>query len=150
MDYVADFPFEQMIVKDSALRYKPDEYREMVFRLNTLLYNDAMIGDAAPHISSACSGFVCHNPQGQLLFGRNMDSGSGNLIVTFHAHQKQGYNFVMMTNQAYVDALNGISHKNGVDGLFMDEKYGPDLSFALRQPLLSLDGMNEHGLCFAG
>lgn len=67
MDYVADFPFEEMIVKDSMLRYKPNEYQEMMFRLNSLLYNDAMIGEAAPHISSACSGFVCHNPQGQLL-----------------------------------------------------------------------------------
>ncbi|MBQ0165162.1 MAG: linear amide C-N hydrolase, partial [Bacteroidales bacterium] len=93
-------------------------------------------------------GFVCHNPQGQLLFGRNMDSGSGNLIVTFHAHQKSGYKFVMMTNQAYVDAMNGIKHDNGVDGIFMDGK--TDLSLALRQPILSLDGMNEHGLCFAG
>ena len=119
-----------------------------MFRLNSLLYNDAMIGEAAPHISSACSGFVCHNPQGQLLFGRNMDSGNGNLIVTFHAHQKSGYKFVMMTNQAYVDAMNGIKHDNGVDGIFMDGK--TDLSLALRLPLLCLDGMNEHGLCFAG
>lgn len=148
MDYVADFPFEEMIVKDPMLRYKPNEYQEMMFRLNTLLYNDAMIGEAAPNISSACSGFVCHNPQGQLLFGRNMDSGNGNLIVTFHAHQKSGYKFVMMTNQAYVDAMNGIGHNNGVDGIFMDGK--TDLSLALRQPVLSLDGMNEHGLCFAG
>ncbi|MBQ0165288.1 MAG: hypothetical protein KBS75_08860, partial [Bacteroidales bacterium] len=97
MDYVAEFPFEELIVRDPKLRYKPDEYQKMMFRLNSLLYNDAKEGEGAPDITRACSGFVCHNPQGQLLFGRNMDSGSGNLIVTFHAHQKSGYKFVMMT-----------------------------------------------------
>ena len=149
MDYVAEFPFEEMIVRNSELRYKPDEYQKMVSRLNSLLYNDAKMGEQAPDISRACSGFVCHNDRGQLLFGRNMDSSDGNLIVTFHGKQNSGYKFVLMTNQAYVDAMNGISEPGGkADGIFMDGK--TDLSLALRQPLVSLDGMNEHGLCFAG
>ena len=149
MDYDAEFPFEEMIVREPDKRYKPDEYQKMVLNLNSLLYNDAKIGGVAPSIVKACSGFVCHNAQGQLLFGRNMDSGSGNLIVTFHGKRSSGYKFVMMTNQAYVDAMNGISEPEGkADGIFMDGK--TDLSLALRQPLVSLDGMNEHGLCFAG
>ncbi len=149
MEYIAQFPFEEMIVRDPKLRYKPNQYQEMVYRLNTLLYEDAIMGGEAPHITSACSGFVCHNNEGQLLFGRNMDSGNGNLIVTFHGNQKSGYNFVLMTNQAYVDALNGITEPGGkADGVFMDGERL--LSLALRQPLVSLDGMNEHGLCFAG
>ncbi|MDO4801255.1 MAG: hypothetical protein Q4A15_03735, partial [Prevotellaceae bacterium] len=37
MDYVADFPFEEMIVRDPKLRYKPNEYQEMMFRANSLL-----------------------------------------------------------------------------------------------------------------
>ena len=149
MDYVAEFPFEEMIVREKEDRYKPDEYQKMVLKLNSLLYNDAKLGGEAPRITKACSGFVCHNNEGQLLFGRNMDSGSGNLIVTFHGKRSSGYKFVMMTNQAYVDAMNGITEPGGkADGIFMDGK--TDLSLALRQPLVSLDGMNEHGLCFAG
>ena len=148
MDYIAEFPFEEMIVRDPKLRYKPDDYREMAFRLNSLLYNDAIMGEEAPYSLRSCSGFVCHNPQGQLLFGRNMDSGAGNLIVSFHGNQKSGYKFVMMTNQAYVDVMNGIKEPNGkADGIFMNKE--TDLSLALRQPMVSLDGMNEHGLCFA-
>lgn len=148
MDYLAEFPFEEMIVRDPKLRYKPDQYREMAYRLNSILFSDASKSGEAPSILRSCSGFVCHNDKGQLLFGRNMDSRDGNLIVTFHGNRKSGYKFVMMTNQYYVDAVNGIAEPDGrADGIYMDGK--TDLSSALRQPLLGFDGMNEHGLCFA-
>lgn len=77
-----------------------------------------------------------------------MDSQEGNLIVTFHRKQTDGYKFVFMTNQYYLDLLNGTTEPEyKADGIFMDGK--TDLSLALRQPLFALDGMNEHGLCFA-
>ena len=148
MDYDIDFPFEDLIPEEKDERLAPNDYPTLMYKFNSALYGDAVKGSETSDCTGACSGFVCHNAGGQLLFGRNMDSQEGNLIVTFHRKQSNGYKFVFMTNQCYLDLLNGTTGPGyRSDGIFMDGK--TDLSLALRQPLFALDGMNEHGLCFA-
>lgn len=148
MDYDIDFPFEDMIPVKKEERLVPNDYPSLMYKFNSTLFDDAVKGNGTSSGSGACSGFVCHNAGGQLLFGRNMDSQEGNLIVTFHRKQSNGYKFVFMTNQYYLDWLNGTTGPGyEADGIFIDGK--TDLSLALRQPLFALDGMNEHGLCFA-
>lgn len=148
MDYDIDFPYEELIAREKEERIAPDDYPSLMYKFNSTLYDDAVKGNESQSGAGACSGFVCHNAEGQLLFGRNMDSQCGNLIVTFHRKQRDGYKFVFMTNQYYLDLLNGQSSPgHNSDSTFIDGK--TDLSLVLRQPLFALDGMNEHGLCFA-
>ncbi len=148
MDYDIDFPFEDFIAGEENERLAPDDYPSLMNRFNSALYDDAVKGNMSSGSACACSGFVCHNAEGQLLFGRNMDSRCGNLIVSFHRKQSDGYKFVFMTNKYYLDLLNGeAGPEYDATGVFIDGK--TDLSLALRQPLFALDGMNEHGLCFA-
>ena len=148
MDYDIDFPFEDLIPEKKEERLAPNDYPTLMYKFNSALYGDTVKGSETSYGTGACSGFVCHNAEGQLLFGRNMDSQCGNLIVTFHRKQTDGYKFVFMTNQYYLDLLNGTTGPEyKADGIFMDRR--TDLSLALRQPLFALDGMNEHGLCFA-
>ena len=90
MDYDIDFPYEELIAREKEERIAPDDYPSLMYKFNSTLYDDAVKGNESQSGAGACSGFVCHNAEGQLLFGRNMDSQCGNLIVTFHRKQRDG------------------------------------------------------------
>lgn len=88
--------------------------------------------------SSACSGFVCRNEKGDLLFCRNFDGSNGDCLVVFD--RINGYKKVLLTSPFYNSPLymsdNALS--NGSSSLHR----------LMRQPFLAMDGMNEYGLCY--
>lgn len=94
-----------------------------------------------------CSGFVCFNEAGELLFGRNFDGAGGPLCMVFNKVNGQ-YDYVQFTAPNYNSAsYDGASHgrENG-DGILSDGT--TSLHRLLRQPMVTMDGMNEYGLCF--
>lgn len=95
----------------------------------------------------SCSGFVCFNEAGELLFGRNFDGAGGPLCMVFNKVNGQ-YDYVQFTAPNYNSArYNGATYgrENG-DGILSDGK--TPLHRLLRQPMATMDGMNEYGLCF--
>ncbi|MCQ2117872.1 MAG: linear amide C-N hydrolase [Bacteroidales bacterium] len=94
-----------------------------------------------------CSGFVCFNENGEVLFGRNFDGAGGPLCILFNS--ANGYKYIQFTAPNYNSALyNGYvsGGGNNGDGLLSDGK--TSLHRLLRQPMATMDGINEWGLCF--
>ena len=86
----------------------------------------------------ACSGFVCKNEKGDLLFCRNFDGSDGACLALFD--QVNGYRRVMMTAPYY----NSVLYHD--DNALRDGK--TSLHRLMRQHIAVMDGMNEYGLCY--
>ncbi|MCQ2206010.1 MAG: linear amide C-N hydrolase [Bacteroidaceae bacterium] len=100
------------------------------------------------HPQQSCSGFVCFNEKGEVLFGRNFDGAGGPLCLLFN--KANGYRYIQFTAPNYNSATyNGVSKKtpkeNG-DGILSNDT--TSLHRLLRQPMATMDGINEYGLCF--
>lgn len=95
-----------------------------------------------------CSGFICFNEKGEVLFGRNFDGAGGPLCMLFNS--ANGYRYIQFTAPNYNSAsYNGISKgdpKENGDGILSNDT--TSLHRLLRQPMATMDGINEYGLCF--
>lgn len=146
MDYYAKVDWDKL-EKDPSERYAAAAPAAVANDLNNLLYiNNPVPNPQTAKIGSACSGFVCFNPQDELLFGRNFD-GESPLVVVFDKAVNLGeHKNVMMTSLTFGQALYGNLTEYHDRSLISGIK---DISFLLRQPAAIMDGMNDAGLCFA-
>lgn len=137
MNYKADLHLKELA--DGNYRTRDDF--ENAF--SELMFTPEGYEPAQTKAPSACSGFVCHNPEGELLMGRNFDGAHGPMLFIFN--RDNGYKFIQCTAPNYNSALyyNEISG----DGILSDGK--TSLHRLMRVPLSTMDGMNEYGLCFA-
>ena len=138
MDYTIDLQLDSLIEMD--LRSQED----FNLAIHSILFNEPEKEDFGDINALSCSGFVCKNPGGQTLFGRNFDGGAGPLLLTFNT--ANGYRFVASTNPIYNSFKMYYDPEKGGDGVLNNGKtllYG-----LLRQPFATTDGMNEYGLCF--
>ena len=127
MDYVADVDWNKFLSdSDNRIaRYDSDEENR---RKNNLVLNTPPA--AANFDGGACSGFVCHNKAGDLLFCRNFDDDTDPMVVIFNKDVRPGeYKNVMMCPWHEMDYTN--------------------LENSLTLPTFALDGMNEKGFCAA-
>lgn len=147
MDYYAKVDWDKL-EKETSERYAPADPTAVANELNNLLYiNNPTPNPDAPKLHGACSGFVCFNPQNELLFGRNYDGDVEPLMIVFDKAVNPGeHKSVMMTSllMSQMICCNSTSYDdhsllNGIK----------DVSFLLRQPTAILDGMNDAGLCLA-
>ena len=94
----------------------------------------------------ACSGFVCFNEEGEVLFGRNFDGTGGPLCMIFN--KANGYKYIQFTAPNYNSKLYNpdVRHIPSADGVLSDGT--TSLHRLMREPLATMDGMNEYGLCF--
>ena len=94
--------------------------------------------------SNSCSGFICYNKDGELLNCRNYDGDYGEMVVVFNRNVNPGeHKSVMMTD---LNAAQKFSGTQGYDGDSVLLREGIDLNVLLRQPILTIDGMNDAGL----
>ena len=144
MDFTTDLQFEKLIVD-----VMPDNLSNHN-AMEELWFEKA--GQEEPfdeeRPQQSCSGFVCFNEKGEVLFGRNFDGAGGPLCMLFN--KANGYKYIQFTAPNYNSAsYNGISKKdpdeNG-DGILSDGE--TSLHRLLRQPMATMDGINEYGLCF--
>ena len=138
MDYTIDLQLDSLIDKD--LR----SIEDFNLALHSILFNEPEKEDFGDINALSCSGFVCKNPAGQTLFGRNFDGGAGPLLMTFNT--ANGYRFVASTNPIYNSFKMYYDPEKGGDGVLNNGK--TPLYGLLRQPFATTDGMNEYGLCF--
>ncbi|MCQ2270670.1 MAG: linear amide C-N hydrolase [Bacteroidales bacterium] len=93
---------------------------------------------------NACSGFICYNKKGELLNCRNYDGDYGEMVVVFNRNVKPGeHKSVMMTDLNAAQKYSGTGGYNGDNVLL---RGGIDLNVLLRQPISTVDGMNDAGL----
>lgn len=146
MDYYAKVDWDKL-EKNPSERYAASAPAALMNDLNNLLYiNNPVPNPQTAKIGSACSGFVCFNPQDELLFGRNFD-GESPLVVVFDKAVNPGeHKNVMMTSLGFGQSLYGNFTEYNDRSLISGIK---DISFLLRQPAAIMDGMNDAGLCFA-
>ena len=145
MDYKVQFPWEDFIIQPGQPRFEVNDFSTFNRLVNETLGENPAIGFIdAPR---GCSGFICHNEKNELLFGRNLDGVPGQMVILFNRNVPQGeYKSVMLSNVAYANRWNGDGSYDSDGSLLIKDK---DLSVLLRQSLAVMDGMNEHGLCFA-
>ena len=148
MDFATDLQFEKLITSE-----KPD-YLTNHNAMEELWFKED--GREKPfdeeNPQQSCSGFVCFNEKGETLFGRNFDGTGGPLCILFNS--SNGYKYIQFTAPNYNSPLyNGYAignESNGnatiSDGLLSDGK--TSLHRLLRQPMATMDGINEYGLCF--
>lgn len=146
MDYYAKVDWDKL-EKNPSERYAASAPAALMNDFNNLLYiNNPVPNPQTAKIGSACSGFVCFNPQDELLFGRNFD-GESPLVVVFDKAVNPGeHKNVMMTSLGFGQSLYGNFTEYNDRSLISGIK---DISFLLRQPAAIMDGMNDAGLCFA-
>ena len=145
MDYKVQFPWNEFIIKDKNNRFTVNNYLKFNKKVNDTFglpsLNDFI---DAPR---GCSGFICKNEKNELLFGRNLDGVPGQMVILFNRNVPEGeYKSVMLSNVCYANRWNGAGEYDDDASLLKD---GIDLSVLLRQNMAVMDGMNEHGLCFA-
>lgn len=147
MDYYAEVNWGQL-EKDPAERYAPADPTPVAAEFNSLLYKNPPVPNPnAPAIKGACSGFVCFNPQNELLFCRNYDGDIEPLVIIFNKVVNKGeHKSVVMTSMTTAQASCGNPIKYNDRTLLSS---GSDLSVLLRQPTAIMDGMNDAGLCLA-
>ncbi|MCQ2312959.1 MAG: linear amide C-N hydrolase [Paludibacteraceae bacterium] len=147
MDYMVDFPWEKFI-RDKDHRFAVNDFQSFNNDVNVEFFN-GLHQSVGPYIDApqGCSGFVCKNPSGELLFGRNLDGIPGSMVVLFNKNPRPGeYKSVMLTNIAYANRWDGTENLDPDSSLLNPEH---KLDVMLRQNIAVMDGMNEYGLCFA-
>ena len=146
MDYKVQFPWQDFIINPGQHRFDVNDFPAFNKLANETFYgrNTATGFMDAPR---GCSGFICNNEKGELLFGRNLDGVPGQMVILFNRNVPKGeYKSVMLSNVTYANRWNG-SVAYDEDGSLLES--GKDLSVLLKQSMAIMDGMNEHGLCFA-
>lgn len=147
MDYDVQIPWENFIQSDKEKRYKVNDFKAFNNDFNSVLFNNNSNDYEVLDHPRGCSGFVCNDPSGNLLMGRNLDGIPGQMMVLFNKHPREGeYKSVMMTNLAYANSWNGTNDYDKDSSLFREDLR---MDVLLRQPIIVIDGMNEHGLCMA-
>lgn len=155
MDFYMEADWDKLILspKDSDT-YALYGSVKAVKKLDDLLFKspphdiDREIKDKPKKAHGACSGFVCYNPQNELLFCRNYDGNTNPLVVVYNRTVKDGeYRSVSMTELPMAQMFAGLDSTYGNDSCLVN--YNGTFDALLRQPSAIMDGMNEKGLCIA-
>ena len=133
MDYLTDMGLQALLDGD----YRSREAFEAAF--SDMMFTPEGTESTGDSKGSACSGFVCHNEKGEVLLGRNFDGKQGPLMLLFN--KANGYKFVQFTDPHY-----NSENLYPEDGVLNDGT--TSLHRLMREPLSTMDGMNEYGLCF--
>lgn len=138
MNYTADMHLDELVNGDYRTR---DAFENAFADFMFTPEGGEPVNDAQPQ---ACSGFVCNTPGGDLLLGRNFDGAHGPMLMLFNSNN--GYKYVQCTAPNYNSTLYAGPDNLHGDGILSDGK--TSLHRLMREPLATMDGMNEHGLCF--
>lgn len=146
MDYTAEVNWDEMIFPAGTLDIYSIE--KVYAKRDELLYNNPGKMGVPGKTGGACSGFVCHNPAGELLFGRNYDNHLDPLMVVFNKNVGPGeHKSVLMSDLKLSQSLDWNDELCAKDNCLLEP--GMNLNVALRAPVMAVDGMNDAGLCIA-
>lgn len=147
MDYTAKVDWESLLT-DPEHQTPLFGVKEVTNKVSKALFRGFEPKAPIKGAKGSCSGFICKNSKGEILNGRNFDGDYGEMVVVFNHNVKPGeHKSVMMTD------LNSAQKFSGIGG-YAGEKIllesGKELNVLLRQPISTVDGMNDAGLVIAG
>ncbi|MCR5120827.1 MAG: linear amide C-N hydrolase [Ruminococcus sp.] len=127
MDYHVDYNLKGMLAEGGNTVLSEVRYLQKHIHSPKLLPNPL----AGP---GGCSTFNAVTPEGQIIMGRNFDYRMAKCMAMW-THPKEGYRSLAMVNQNHL--------------IYADIRRSRRPLRALGAPYLSMDGINEKGLCAA-
>ena len=127
MDYHCDYDLEGMLASRQKSILGQSVYLQKKLHIKGLMPNPF----AAP---GGCSTFNAETPDGQILMGRNFDYKISKCMALW-THPKHGYKSLAMADQNHM--------------LYLDLRTAKRPLRTLAAPYVSMDGVNEKGLCAA-
>ena len=147
MDYMAKVDWESLLTQDKDNHFPVFCLKEVSDKISQALFRSYKTKEPAEGPYGSCSGFICKNSKGELLNCRNFDGDFGEMVVIFNHNVKPGeHKSVMMADLSWAQKYAGDNSYGGDNVL----KNGKEMNVLLRQPISTVDGMNDAGLVIAG
>ena len=147
MDYTAKVDWESLLTQPGDEHFDVFCLPQVSYKVSQALFRDLELQEPIEGPYGSCSGFICKNKNGELLNCRNFDGDEGEMVVVFNHNVKPGeHKSVMMTDLSWAQMFAGdVSYKGNKVLL-----NGKEMNALLRQPISTVDGMNDAGLVIAG
>ena len=147
MDYMAKVDWESLLTQDKDNHFPVFCLKDVSDKISQALFRSYKTKEPAEGPYGSCSGFICKNSKGELLNCRNFDGDFGEMVVIFNHNVKPGeHKSVMMADLSWAQKYAGDISYGGDNVL----KNGKEMNVLLRQPISTVDGMNDAGLVIAG
>ena len=147
MDYMAKVDWESLLTQDKDNHFPVFCLKDVSDKISQALFRSYKPKEPAEGPYGSCSGFICKNSKGELLNCRNFDGDFGEMVVIFNHNVKPGeHKSVMMADLSWAQKYAGDNSYGGDNVL----KNGKEMNVLLRQPISTVDGMNDAGLVIAG
>ena len=147
MDYMAKVDWESLLIQDKDNHFPVFCLKDVSDKISQALFRSYKTKEPAEGPYGSCSGFICNNSKGELLNCRNFDGDFGEMVVIFNHNVKPGeHKSVMMADLSWAQKYAGDISYGGDNVL----KNGKEMNVLLRQPISTVDGMNDAGLVIAG
>ena len=147
MDYMAKVDWESLLKQDKDNHFPVFCMKDVSDKISQALFRSYKPKEPAEGPYGSCSGFICKNSKGELLNCRNFDGDFGEMVVIFNHNVKPGeHKSVMMADLSWAQKYAGDNSYGGDNVL----KNGKEMNVLLRQPISTVDGMNDAGLVIAG
>lgn len=147
MDYMAKVDWESLLTQDKDNHFAVFCMKDVSDKISQALFRSYKTKEPAEGPYGSCSGFICNNSKGELLNCRNFDGDFGEMVVIFNHNVKPGeHKSVMMADLSWAQKYAGDISYGGDNVL----KNGKEMNVLLRQPISTVDGMNDAGLVIAG
>ena len=147
MDYMAKVDWESLLTQDKDNHFPVFCLKDVSDKISQALFRSYKPKEPAEGPYGSCSGFICNNSKGELLNCRNFDGDFGEMVVIFNHNVKPGeHKSVMMADLSWAQKYAGDNSYGGDNVL----KNGKEMNVLLRQPISTVDGMNDAGLVIAG
>ena len=150
MDYMAKVDWESLLIQDKDNHFPVFCLKDVSDKISQALFRSYKTKEPAEGPYGSCSGFICNNSKGELLNCRNFDGDFGEMVVIFNHNVKPGeHKSVMMADLSWAQMYAGDNTYKG-DSVFLKKNSEKEMSVLLRQPISTVDGMNDAGLVIAG
>ncbi|MCQ2342826.1 MAG: hypothetical protein MJZ75_04975 [Paludibacteraceae bacterium] len=145
MDYTAKVDWESLLTQPWGEHFDVFCMANVTAKVSKALFSTPVPQGELPDLAASCSGFICTNTKGEMLNCRNFDGDYGEMVVVFNHNVKPGeHKSVMMTDLNGAQKFSGILDKYAGDTVLLRKDI--ELNVLLRQPLSTVDGMNDAGL----
>ena len=151
MDYTAKVDWKSLLTQPRNQHFKVFCMKDVSDKVTKALFHNYKLNDPIDGPYGSCSGFICNNLSGDLLNCRNFDGDFGEMVVIFN-HNVDASNgehkSVMMADLSWAQMYAGDTTYKG-DSVFLKKNPKKEMNVLLRQPISTVDGMNDGGLAIA-
>ena len=149
MDYTAKVDWKSLLIQPRDKHFDVFCLKDVSAKITKALFKEPELNDPFEGPYGSCSGFICNNMNGDLLNCRNFDGDFGEMVVVFNHNVEKGeHKSVMMADLSWAQKYAGDTSYVG-DSIFLKKDKKKEMNVLLRQPISTVDGMNDAGLAIA-